>query len=222
MNAEQWISLAIQIFAVGFALLNVAMALYDNRKNLDFIWSIWKRFRFFSLLQIIGIIFLIFLSYKALVFLSPVFGYGWLDFFSKTGGNILISPILTAFNSDIFIVRCVPALFLFAFLLSLPFMARLEENIFRRGYHMWGKIFRQSFFFGLMHMVIGIPLGVAVALIIPGLFFAYEYRRVYLQLIETRTQKEARNEAVLTSTTYHTLMNTIFIGYALILCIISV
>lgn len=222
MNTEQWVSLAIQIFAVGFALLNVAMALYDNRKNFDFVWSVWKRFHFFALLQIIGIIFLIFFSYKALVFLSPVFGYGWLNFFSRTGGNILISPVLTAFNSDIFIVRCVPAFFLFAFLFSLPFMARLEENIFRRGCHTWGKMFRQSIFFGLMHIIIGIPIGVAIALIIPGLFFAYEYRRVYLKLAQTKTQKEARNEAVLTSTTHHTLMNTIFIGYALILCIISI
>jgi len=38
-------------------------------------------------------------------------------------------------------------------------MARLEENIFRRGIHTWGKMIQKSIIFGLMHLIIGIPLG---------------------------------------------------------------
>ena len=62
--------LVIQICAILFAVFNVAMALYDNRKNISFIWTIWKRFRFCILFEITGIIALIYFSYAVLITLS--------------------------------------------------------------------------------------------------------------------------------------------------------
>lgn len=220
---QMWITLAIQIFAIGIALFNVAKALYDNRNNFSFVILIWKRFRFWMFLQILGIIALIYFTYAALITITPYFGYGWLNLIAKDGGNILITPIFSAFNSTMYIVRCFPSVFFFAFLLSLPFMARLEENIFRRGIHTWGKIIWRSVVFGFMHLIIGIPVGVGIVLIIPGFFFACVYRKTYLKLVSQNiAQKNARNEAVLESTSYHTMMNTLFIGYILIVCIINI
>jgi hypothetical protein len=218
-----WLTLAIQIFAIGIALFNVVKALYDNRNNFSFIILVWKRFRLLMFIQILGIIALIYFTYAVLITLTPYFGYGWANLIAKGGGNILITPVFSAFNSTLYIVRSLPSLFIFAFLLSLPFMARLEENIFRRGVHTWKEITWRSIVFGLMHLIIGIPVGIGIALIIPGFFFAYIYRKTYLkQVSKNITQKLARNEAILESTAYHTMMNTIFIIYVLIICIINI
>ncbi len=163
-----------------------------------------------------------FLTFKLLVALSPIFGYGWLNFFSSEGGNILISPVLGTLSSDSLVLRCIPTIFLSAFLISLPFMAKLEENIFRRGCHTLSKITVRSILFGLMHLIVGIPLGFAIALIIPGFVFADEYCASYNVFIKTMTEKESRNEAVLVSTTYHTLMNTLLLGYLIVIAIMLI
>ncbi|MFA6494450.1 MAG: hypothetical protein WCT49_05345 [Candidatus Paceibacterota bacterium] len=218
----EWITLAIKIFAVCFALFNVGMALFDNRKKFGYAVTIWKRFRFRIFFKIIFILFCVGATYRALISISPIFGYGWINFFMKSAGNILVTPMMEGLASDNIIIRTAPLLFLFGFLISLPFMAKLEENVFRRGVHTWGKMTLNSICFGLMHLALGIPIGAGIALIIPGFFFAHKYRQTYLSLCSKASEKEAKNKAVLVSTTYHTLMNTVVLSYLIIISILSI
>ena len=65
----------------------------------------------------------------------------------------------------------------FACLLSIniPRLARREEEVFRRGTQSWQDALPRSFKFGLIHMIVGVPLCAAIALMGAGLFFTWRY-----------------------------------------------
>jgi len=207
----------LQLLAAGFAVYTVSSELYRNKKELPFIWEIWKRFRFWMFIQVFILIVIVF---TVAIFLGnhiPYLHYGWLHLILEKGGSIITTPIAAGAHSPHIMLRILPPIFLFTLLVSVPFLANGEERIFRKGYHTWGKMIRQSIRFGLVHLIAGIPISLGIALIIPGLFFAHKYQSTYKKLAPIMDKKAAINEAVLVSTTYHTLMNTITITYLLVL-----
>jgi len=214
--------LIFQLLAAGFAIFTVSSELYRNRKNLPFIWTIWKRFRFGIFLQAFVLVVIVLV---VCVFLSktvPFLHYGWLHLILENGGNIITAPFLAASQSEYIGLRMITPIFLFCLLLAVPFLAEGEERIFRKGYHTWKNMIQRSVYFGLIHLVVGVPLSVAITLIIPGLFFAHKYQRAYKKLLPTMEKKEAVQEAVLVSTTYHTMMNSILITYLIVLTALCV
>ncbi|MCX6736203.1 MAG: hypothetical protein NTZ13_03920 [Candidatus Parcubacteria bacterium] len=214
--------IVFQLLAAGFAVYTVFSELYRNKENLSFIWNIWRRFRLGMFLQVLV---LIVVMITTAVFLSqnvPYLHYGWLNIILKNGGNIIIAPVVVGTQSPYLAVRILPPIFLFALLLAVPFMANFEERIFRKGYYTWGKMIQHSIYFGIVHLIAGISLAVAIALIIPGLFYAHKYQRTYLKLLLSVEKKEAVKEAVFVTTTYHTLTNSLLITYLLILTILAV
>jgi len=216
------IYIVLRLLAVLCAVCLVFSELYRNRKNFPFIWEIWKRFRPGMFIQVFVLIIIVFTT---AVFLSkhvPYLHYGWMNLILKNGGNIVTGPVLSIAHSEYGVLRILPPVFLFVFLLSIPFLANGEEKIFRKGYHTRGKMIRQSVRSGLVHLVAGIPLAVGIALIIPGLFFAYKYHYTYTKLAQIMEKKDASHEAVLVSTAYHTLMNSILIVYLIVLTILYI
>ncbi|MFA5830631.1 MAG: hypothetical protein WC878_02255 [Candidatus Paceibacterota bacterium] len=214
--------IVLRLLAVLCAVCLVSSELYRNRKNLPFIWEIWKRFRPGMFIQVFVLIIIVLAT---AVFLSnhvPYLHYGWMHLILKNGGNIVTGPVLSVAHSEYMVLRILPPVFLFVFLLVIPFLANGEEKIFRKGYHTRGKMIRQSIRFGLVHLVAGIPIAAGIALIVPGLFFAYKYHDTYTKLMQTTEKKEASHEAVLVSTTYHTLMNSILVVYLIVLTIIYI
>ena len=109
----------------------------------------------------------------------------------------------------------VPLVFLTLLVPALPLFAEAEERMFRLGAERrtrWGRL-RRSVEFGLVHAIIGIPLGVALALSINGMYLTSRYMRVF-----HRTGDE--NAAMLESTRAHTAYNAtvlVLIAIALIL-----
>ncbi|MEY2568323.1 MAG: hypothetical protein QOE35_2852 [Actinomycetota bacterium] len=96
----------------------------------------------------------------------------------------------------------VPALFLTLLFPALPLFAEREERMFRAGAEERStpqRIWR-GVQFGLVHALIGIPIGVALALSIGGWYFTAMYLRVW-----RRTRD--REAAVLESTRAHTVYN---------------
>lgn len=67
------------------------------------------------------------------------------------------------------------AVFLVLLLFNVPRLVRREEEIFRRGTRDWKDALPRSVKFGLVHMVVGVPVGVALVLIGSGLFFTWRY-----------------------------------------------
>jgi hypothetical protein len=103
----------------------------------------------------------------------------------------------------VFIVLLVPALPLFAF---------REEELFRLGAEDcsgWQRALK-AVQFGLVHAVIGIPIGVALALSLGGAYFQWAYLRGY------RASGGDQRAAVLESTRAHTAYNGVLVGVILV------
>jgi phosphatidylethanolamine-binding protein (PEBP) family uncharacterized protein len=73
----------------------------------------------------------------------------------------------------------VPAVFLGLLVFALPLLVTREEEMFRMGAESWTpqRRVRRSVEFGLAHALIGIPVGVALALSVGGGYFTWAYLR---------------------------------------------
>ena len=71
----------------------------------------------------------------------------------------------------------IPSIFLVLLTPALPLFAEREEQMLREGaaHWSWPRRIRRSVEFGLAHALIGIPIGVALALSIGGLYFTWRY-----------------------------------------------
>lgn len=108
------------------------------------------------------------------------------------------------------------SLFIFSFwlllLLGIPFWARLEERIFRRGANTWKQICLRSTQFGLAHLLAGIPLLGGLVLIVPGFLFACRYKYVHDRCLrQTQNPLQAEEAGVLASTADHAVYNAILV-----------
>jgi hypothetical protein len=65
--------------------------------------------------------------------------------------------------------------FVIILMLNLPRLAALEEDEFREGTKDWKDAIPRSLKFGLMHMIVGVPLWCGLALAIPGMWFTSQY-----------------------------------------------
>ena len=105
----------------------------------------------------------------------------------------------------------VPVAFLLLLVPAIPVFAHAEERMFRAGAEHWSTRRRAAKVvqFGLVHAVIGIPLGVAVALSIGGAYFMAIYLRRY-------RITGSRLEAVLDSTRAHAVYNTMIVTFVVV------
>jgi len=205
------------LFAI-IAIASVVSTIAKEYKNANFIFAIWKRFRFRMLFETIGVIVLVVMTYVLLVVFFPFLNWGWSDLFIEGGGNIYVAPVMAVSEqSSNWFMKALPFLFLIMFLVAVPFLARMEEKWFRYGHEEWSEIIPQSIKFGLIHLVVGIPIATGIALIISGLFFGYKYKKAFDKNIGVMSYSEASDEALMVSTTYHSFYNTFLVVALLVL-----
>ena len=110
----------------------------------------------------------------------------------------------------------VPAAFLLLLIPALPLFAYAEEQMFRRGAESWAPRKRalKVVQFGLVHALIGIPIGTALALSIGGAYFMNVYLRSYRS-----TQSTA--EATLESARAHTAYNGLIVATVVVGVIVA-
>jgi hypothetical protein len=207
-----------KMLLVAIAVAAIAQPLYKHRKNYELIWSVGRRFRL-GIIQAIALVITVLVVSITLYITVPILSYGWLSVFHERSGNFLVRPITEGSESPHTIVRLFPPLFFFGFMFALPYLAMAEEIVFRKGYEEWKPIVKQSIKFGLAHLFMGVPLAVGIALIIPGLFFGLKYKKAFDRNVQHMSISEARDEAVMVSTTHHTLYNVLAIGIMLWLSI---
>ena len=133
----------------------------------------------------------------------PPLRWGW---WSAIGGDG--NPILGSSNATTNTVWAwlIPLIFMILVLAALPLFANAEERMFRFGAERWDTRRRviKVLQFGLIHAVIGIPIGVAMALSVGGAYFMAVYLRSY-------ALTDSPAEATLESTRAHTAYNALII-----------
>jgi hypothetical protein len=105
----------------------------------------------------------------------------------------------------------IPAIFMLMLVPALPLFAYAEERMFRRGAEHWSLRHRAAKVvqFGLIHALIGIPIGVSVALSAGGAYFMLTYLRSY-------NRHRSTEEATLESARAHTAYNALIIAFVLV------
>ena len=105
----------------------------------------------------------------------------------------------------------IPLVFITMLMLALPLFANAEERMFRRDAEHWSTSRRayKIVSFGLVHALVGIPIGAAIALSWGGLYFMIVYLRQF------RVNQSA-TEATLEATAAHTAYNAVIISIVVI------
>lgn len=210
-----------KVLLVLLAVGGVAMTLIAERRNYKFVWSVWRRFRIKMFFECLGIVTLT-IAVMVALWQVPGLNYGWINLFFGESGNMLIKPIQEGSDSANVLVRMMVPMFFVALAFVLPFLARSEERSFRKGYNDWGSITKQSVKFGLVHCLVGLPLATGIALIIPGLFLGLKYKRAFDRNVNYMGYWRAEDEAVMVSTTYHTMYNMILIPIPFFLALLAI
>ncbi|HLF99051.1 MAG TPA: hypothetical protein VI916_01160 [Acidimicrobiia bacterium] len=107
-------------------------------------------------------------------------------------------------------------LFVALLLVSLPLLVEREEMIFRRGAEQRGAFANTGFalLFGLLHVLVGIPIAAGLAISIGGGYFTHVYLRAFR---ETRSQAEA----LLASTRAHLAYNLVLISLVVVTLVLT-
>jgi hypothetical protein len=144
----------------------------------------------------------------ALLLQIPPLRFGWWTALGGLGNPVTGTTDQTAGTALEWIV---PVVFLLLLVPALPLFALREEELFRLGAEGWSgwRRLAKAVQFGLVHAIIGIPIGVALALSIGGGYFQWAYLRGF------RATGSPRG-AVLESARAHTAYNAVVVVVVLV------
>ena len=110
----------------------------------------------------------------------------------------------------------IPTVFVMLLVPALPLFAQREEEIFRVGAEARTRLGRlkKSVLFGLVHAVVGIPVGAALALSVGGVYFTHCYLRAV-------RRHGRRDDGLLESTRAHTAYNGVIVALLLVVVVTS-
>ncbi len=133
----------------------------------------------------------------------PGLAWGWWTMLGGEGNPVFGSSDAT---SGTVLEWVIPLVFMCLLLPALPLFAYAEERLFRSGAEDWsrGKRALKTVQFGMIHAIIGIPLGAALALSLGGAYFMWVYLRAH-------RRQHSRWAATLESTTAHTVYNGLIV-----------
>ena len=143
----------------------------------------------------------------------PGLSWGWWTAIGGQGNPISGTTDQTAGTVWEWII---PIVFLLLVMPALPQFALAEERMFRRGAEHWSLRRRawKVVWFGLVHLLIGIPIAVALALSVGGIYFMTVYLRRF------RTSRDQR-DAVMEATTAHATYNAFILTTGLVFVVLG-
>jgi len=175
------------------------------KRPIDYLWS---------LLIVIGVIItIISLSY---IELPKFMTWSLVSLLSdnKTSGNIIVTPFSS--GSLIIVIG-----FWFLLSLALPYLAKSEEKSFRSLVFGTKNRIITSIKFGLIHMIVGVPLIIALVLSVIGYIYSIFYVTAFNKAIKVNPNT-ADEVALNVSTSVHSKYNFILITLGAILTILSI
>jgi hypothetical protein len=133
----------------------------------------------------------------------PGLDWGWWSALGGQGNPVFGSSSATSGSVWEWLI---PLAFIALLVPALPLFAHAEEVIFRRGAEGWSGRRRalKVIQFGMVHALIGIPIGAALALSVGGAYFM----SVYLRAIRSGA---GQREATLESARAHTVYNGVLV-----------
>ena len=175
------------------------------KRPIDYLWS---------LLIVIGVIItIISLSY---IELPKFMTWSLVSLLSdnKTSGNIIVAPFSS--GSLIIVIG-----FWFLLSLALPYLAKSEEKSFRSLVFGTKNRIITSIKFGLIDMIVGVPLIIALVLSVIGYIYSIFYVTAFNKAIKVNPNT-ADEVALNVSTSVHSKYNFILITLGAILTILSI
>ena len=140
----------------------------------------------------------------------PGLSWGWWSMLGGTGNPVFGESDATAGTVWEWII---PLTFMGLLLPALPLFAYAEERMFRTGAEDWSRARRllKVLQFGMIHAIIGIPIGAALALSLGGAYFMWVYLREYWKHMN-------QHDATMEATASHTIYN----GLIVLLVVIAI
>jgi hypothetical protein len=144
----------------------------------------------------------------------PLLDFGW---WSAIGGQGNPAFGVTDRTAGTPFEVIVPAVFLVFLVPALPLLVEREEVLFRLGAEQWSpwKRIGKTLLFGLVHAVVGIPIGFALALSIGGAHFLLGYLRAF-------RRTGSRREALFESTRLHLAYNTTIVVLVVVVLVAEI
>ncbi len=209
--------------ALAYVLYFIVGMAREAFANISFVPFIWKRTNPKMFAETFGILVLVTGTMFLLLAFIPFMRIGWMNFFSPDGGNIILKPFTDLAESSDYLIRCIPVVLLAVLIFLAPFIVKVEEEIFRYGHTEWRAVSRQSVKFGLIHLILGIPIAAPLALIILGFFLGYKYRKAYRETLPYCGEdfNMAHSRAIATSIAYHTIFDCMLFVLLLVGLIVS-
>lgn len=216
---------ALRLAVAAVILLLLARSARVAWRNRNLAVAVWRRIRLRHVAGSVVLLAVVLAVAVGLMIVVPVTGYGLGNLIGLTG-NAVFAPVEEASARGatitgppaVWVSRLLTAgtvAFLAALLALFPWLAYVEERVFREGLERAGTLRRSwtALRFGLTHMIMLVPLAAALAIAVAGLW----YGRVYVRAFDTAAQSDlvatpaARAEAVLASTVWHTTLNSLIV-----------
>ena len=212
MNERLSNVLSVVVLAVVGLRLVQAVTLSRSQRGRSLSREIWTRLRWRHIWPVPFVLTGVLLVAVPLLFV-PVLRWGWWSAIGGDGNPVFGSSSTTM---GTFWAWLIPLVFIALVLLALPLFANAEERMFRMGAQGWSTRQRvvKVLQFGLIHAIIGIPIGVALALSVGGAYFMAVYLRSFALTGST-------TEATLESTRAHTAYNALIIVTVAVVVAIS-
>lgn len=154
---------------IAFLAISGVRYLLKNREWITY----YRNINIGLYIYILPVIALIIWVFMGLYNLNPViFGASWIRSVGHLLGKDLNSTNINVVGTNIPVFGIILCLLL---MVQLPSWAHAEERLFREGTQNWFDGSIRSVGFGLVHMIVGVPFGAALALTFAGLLFTYMY-----------------------------------------------
>ena len=204
MSPLDLLTVAVLAF-VGFRLVDAARQTFSTRGHVRTIVGGLRLRHFLRAVPVLGAV----LAVATPLVAIPGLDFGW---WTAIGGQG--NPVVGVGRSSAtpgVLETLVPVIFVSLLLIGLPLLVEGEEWAFRKGAQSRSRAAnaRRSILFGLVHALVGIPIGVAMALSVGGFYFTWAYLRVW-----RRTGSE--EAALLESTRSHLAYNLVIAGIVIV------
>jgi hypothetical protein len=194
--------LSLVVLAVVGVRLVQAVTLSRSSRGRSLSREVWTRIRWRHIWPVPFVLAGVLLVAVPLLMVPPL-RWGWWSALGGDGNPIFGSSTATSGTVASWLI---PLVFMVLVVLALPLFANAEERMFRSGAHRWTGRRRvlKVVQFGAIHALIGIPIGVALALSVGGAYFMAVYLRAY-------ALTGSSHEATLESTRAHTAYNALIV-----------